>query len=265
MRQLRPRIVEVRSKQRLSSQLMRLELQGDLEDYPVPQPAAHIKLMLPKAGQASPQIPDIVQGKPRWEDPSSKPWVRSYTVRHFDSVRQLMTVDMVLHGAGPACDWANDAVIGSRLAVTLPGGPDPMLPPADVYWLAGDLTALPGIAALLENLPDSAQGQVWLQTAEDVRHLLGAVPAGMEVHWLAASSTPDALQLLPAMQEAKLPDSQLVSFWLAGEHHEIVALRNWLRQECGVDKSHLYAVPYWKRQADEEAYHRERHQVMDEE
>ena len=263
MRHSGPRIVEVRSRQQLSSQLLRLELAGDLQDYPHPQPAAHIKLMLPKAGQINPQLPEIVEGKPRWQDPSNKPWVRTYTVRHFDPVEQVMTVDMVLQGQGPAWDWARQARPGSRLAVTLPGGPDPMLPEADLYWLAGDLTALPGIAALLENLPESARGQVWLQTAEDVRHLLGNVPTGIEVHWLSPVSA--GLQLLPALQQAERPDGAQLSFWLAGEHHEIVALRSWLRQDLKVAKEHLYAVPYWKRQADEEAYHHERHQVMDEE
>lgn len=260
----RPRRVSVVEKQVLTPQLLRLVLEGDLADYPQPQPAAHFKLLLPRAGQDIPQLPDLGSGTARWAENQVKPWLRAYTVRAFDRERQQLTVDLVVHSAGPATEWARQAVPGSQLAISPPGGPSPMLPAAACYWLAGDLSAVPAIGALLENLPADARGEVWLLTDEDVRSLLQQRPQGVEVHWVRyqAGGQP---QLIKALQARGWPAQEDMTVWVAGEHHEVVALRDWLRLDCGLPKARLYAVPYWKKDADEETYHQQRHDVMDQE
>lgn len=259
-----PRRVEVLHKELLSPDLMRLVLTGDLQDYPQPPPAAHFKLLLPKAGQVSPQLPDLSSGKPRWAEPEAKPWVRTYTVRHFNRDTHQLTVDLVLHEHGPASDWAREAVTGSQLAISAPGGPEPMLPAAEHYWLVGDLSALPAIAALLETLPADAKGNVWLLTVEDPAPLLARVPDAMDVHWIQ-QQTGSSGQLLAHLQQTGWFAELDTTVWVAGEHHDVVAIRKWLRRDCDLDKSRLYAVPYWKKDADEETYHQQRHAVMDEE
>lgn len=260
----RPRRVSVVEKQVLAPQLLRLVLEGDLEDYPQPQPAAHFKLLLPRAGQESPSLPDMSSGSARWAEGQVKPWLRAYTVRAFNRERRQLTVDLVVHSSGPATEWAHAAVPGSQLAISMPGGPSPMLPEASCYWLAGDLSAVPAIAALLEALPADAKGEVWLLTGEDVRFLLQQRPQGIEVHWVQHQAQAEP-QLLQALQARGWPEQQDMTAWVAGEHHEVVALRDWLRVDCGLSKTRLYAVPYWKRDADEETYHQQRHDVMDQE
>ena len=44
----------------------------------------------------------------------------------------------------------------------------------------------------------------------------------------------------------------------------MVAIRNHLRARHQLGAGTMYAVPYWKAGAHEEAYHQERHRTMDE-
>ena len=259
----RPRLVTVSKTELLTPELLRLVLTGDLDDYPTPQPAAHFKLFLPKEGQTTPSLPDLSSGRPVWDMTQPKPWVRTYTVREFIQEQQALVVDVVLHESGPATDWARQAEVGSQVGISVSGGPNPMLPEADRYWLAGDLCSVPAIASLLENMPEDAQGDAWFLTEQDVRDLVRHKPQNMQVHWVPLQASRES-QLLQVLRDTGWPSDVRMTVWVAGEHHDVVAMRDWLRGECGLPRTHLYAVPYWKRDATEEIYHEQRHEVMDE-
>lgn len=53
------------------------------------------------------------------------------------------------------------------------------------------------------------------------------------------------------------------SAFIAGENASTVALRDVLRERLGLTKKNCYAVPYWRRGQNEEAYHQQRHAIMD--
>ena len=119
---------------------------------------------------------------------------RTYTVR---AVRpDLREVDVVFvgHGdAGPASAWALTAAAGDEIVLI---GPDELSPgrnvgidwrPGDVdtLLLAGDETAAPAIAAILESLPSDATGIALIEVPAHGDRLAVRAPAGVEVRWLA--------------------------------------------------------------------------------
>src|SRR5262249_62433551 len=107
-----------------------------------------------------------------------QPAVRTYTPRRFDEASGTLEIQFVLHGAGPASEWADRASVGDRLAVAGPGGRFSMDPAAERWWIAGDEGAIPAVGTLLEALPDSAApAEVHLEGARPGDRLQLARPA----------------------------------------------------------------------------------------
>src|SRR6187549_2502465 len=75
---------------------------------------------------------------------------RYYTVR---SLRDgLLTIDVVVHEQGLVTEWAQTGCVGERVGLSAPKGSFAL--PADAEWmvLAGDLTALPAMARIAEQV-----------------------------------------------------------------------------------------------------------------
>jgi NADPH-dependent ferric siderophore reductase len=102
------------------------------------------------------------------------------------------------------------------------------LPPADWYLLAGDETAVPAAATLLESLPGK-QSLVWLAAAQQ--------PMPAPVQWVT--------DVVAAVRSASFPPGT-VTAWLAGEAGVVRALRQCL-VERGVPKSRIEFTGYWRR------------------
>jgi NADPH-dependent ferric siderophore reductase len=259
----KPRLITLIKKQPLSPGLLRLVFGGDLQDYPQSAAAAAVKLMFPQDGQTLPVLPELqANGRPHWPDPSLRPWLRTYTLRHFDRAAQQLVIDFVLHAAsGPACDWARRAQPGDQLGISVPRDLR-SLPESGSYWFAGDLSSLPAISGLLEQLPDKACGQVAIQIENMDDRLSLQHPAGMNLHWLLPDGRPG--QLCRWAQQAGLAAAVDPLVWIAAEHLEVLAVRDWVRNTLQLPGKQLHAVPYWRRDFNEEAYHEQRHEVMDE-
>ena len=105
----RPRLIQVQSRRMLGKNMCRITFSGpELADYPCESNGVPFKLLLPRSGQAEPQMPEgFENGRPKWRDPSAKPYSRTYTIRRFDAGKCLLEVDFVLHGDnGPAAAFA---------------------------------------------------------------------------------------------------------------------------------------------------------------
>ena len=194
---------EVRSTERLSPSYVRLQLgHPDLADFGVDGPRydQRIKLLLPG--------PD---GLPRldpetwWADWSALPeetrgHLRTYTIRDVrgSGPDTRLVVDVVLHpGAhGPGSAWAARAAVGARVLVLCPRRGTPFggieFAPGDAsrLLLAGDETAVPAIAAILELLPSEARGAAFLEVPEEADVQALAAPPGVRVTWLARRGGP---------------------------------------------------------------------------
>ncbi|GIB56910.1 vibriobactin utilization protein ViuB [Vibrio cholerae] len=172
-----------------------------------------------------------------------------------------------MHGEGtPGGGWALKAQTGSQLGLIGPGGPDPLIEPADWHIMAGDLSAVPAISAILEKMPSQAKGYVFLEVDDiedkhDISH-----PEQMVIKWLVRDPNQAQPALAMAIKQLSVPQgAESLSAFVAGENESVIACRKILRNEYRIARDKIYAIPYWKRGKNEEAYHEERHVVMDEE
>ncbi|MFC0337991.1 NADPH-dependent ferric siderophore reductase, contains FAD-binding and SIP domains [Kushneria avicenniae] len=263
-----PMLLEVIRREVITEHMIRIVLGGEaLEGFPAHRGGGHIKVFLPLEHQAAPVLPQLTETGVVWPAAEEKPITRTYSVRHFDTEQRALVVDFVAHGdEGPASRWALAAQPGDMIGISGPGGPDPLLPPADWSLIAGDMTALPAISALLENMSDQARGVVLIEVDNEADHQPLRHPSGVDVHWLYRGDTPSRLSTLQidAVRAMTFPESGSISAWVGGENSAVLSLREHLMETRGLTKSQLYAVPYWRHCWDEERYHQERHRIMDE-
>ncbi|WP_338849300.1 siderophore-interacting protein [Massilia sp. W12] len=269
-----PRLLAACAVEELSPHLRRVWLQGEaLAGFPAslegaPVAGSHIKLMLARPGQRAPQLPVLdAAGEVHWPPRDVSPIKRTYTVAAWDPVQGRLAVDFVLHAAsGPAADWARNVQAGSLIGVAGPGGPRRFAPQARHWLLLGDASAAPMLSACLQQMQSSPRpGLLLLQSAhangEDLPPL--TLPPGMQLARLGYDCAALIAALQAHCQEWQAEDWRACSITLAGESSQVVAARDWLLAQ-GAQRAMMYAVPYWKQAHDEEAYHAERHRIMDE-
>jgi NADPH-dependent ferric siderophore reductase len=182
-----------------------------------------IKLMIPSLDGGGQQIPlpTFDMNASGWYqewlamDPAMRGSMRTYTVRgsRLDSVYPEIDVDFVMHAdapghlaktgqltntSGPAANWAQQARPGDALTIIGPNNRAAQCRTAETYggieWrpgmaqrvlLAGDETAVPAIAAILESLPPYMSGHAFLEVPEAGDFLDLTSPADVEITWLA--------------------------------------------------------------------------------
>lgn len=260
-----PRHICVHASEQLSPHLQRIYFSSeDFSDFPTDQNGAHIKLFFSEQAEFKPLLPyRNEQGQVLWPD-GKKPTIRTYSVRNFLADEKLLVVDFVRHADyGAAADWAINAQPGQFIGLAGPGGRPRFNPNADYWVFIGDLSALPMIAASLELLPAHAEGEVWLEI-EDERDCINLLhPADVTLHWLIQDQQAEE-KILASLAQLDW-NQQKISVSLAGENSRVVSLLKAFKKIYKVAKTHLYAVPYWKKGHTEETYHQERHHVMDHE
>jgi NADPH-dependent ferric siderophore reductase len=210
--------------------------------------------------------------------------VRTYTVRAVRPELGEVDVDMVIHEAGanehcgPALRWLQTAAVGDELLLLGPdarfdgphGGVDFHAPEGAELLIAGDETATPAIAAILEDLPVTARGHVFIEvpTAADVLEL--DAPADVEVHWLPREGAVWGDRLVPAVTDAaramdfatggefeetgeemiwdapQEAASGGAYVWIAAETGVVKTLRFTIRKELGLPKESGAFMGYWR-------------------
>jgi iron complex transport system ATP-binding protein len=196
-----------------------------------------IKLVIPPAGATSPGF-DLLgfldeqeeAGVPWYQawlqiDPEVRGSMRTYTVREWRDDERELVVDMVLHTdehghSGPAAKWAEGAEVGHSLHIIGPsrdfdgpyGGIEFAPGGAHQILLAGDETAVPAIASILDSLKDtSAQGKAVLEVPSPADIIDIPTPAGFEIQWLPRGSADFGALLEPAVREAVRAESKALA------------------------------------------------------
>ncbi|MEU5840316.1 siderophore-interacting protein [Rhodococcus sp. NPDC047139] len=190
--------------------------------------------------------------------------IRTYTVRRVDRAAREIWIDFVVHGdEGVAGPWARSVQQGAQVVVRGPGGgyrPDPS---ADFHLLAGDETAIPAIAAALEDLPGDARGAVFLEVAGPADEMKLAAPEGVDIVWLhrgVAAGDADAdlidagAPLVAAVKAMPWPDGD-VQVFVHGEAEAVMKhIRPYLRKERAVPSARASISGYWRRGRTEEGF-----------
>ncbi len=248
------RVLEVLRVEQVSARMRRIVLGGPEMNGIGTGP--NIKLLIPPEGVSQPQWPlEGPDGRALWPPPELRPVPRTYSVRRLDPARGELSVDFALHGhEGPAARFVRRARPGDLIGLAGPGGR--ALPEAETVLLAGDLSGLPSIAAILERLPRITRGHAFLEVADAGDELDLTAPPGVRITYLhRGSAEAGTTRLLEdAVCAAGLP-AQGLAAWVAAESSAARALRAHLRDERGLGARALVAVGYWKRGMSEGAYH----------
>lgn len=184
--------------------------------------------------------------KLHFTDVTGRTCLRSYTIREVDLTRNTIIVDFVNHGdGGPASAWAGRAKVGDTITAGGPGPSKLVNPESDWFLLAGDMSALPAIAANIKNLPADAKGYALIEVADlsDVQVL--HQPLEFEVDWLINDDPSASKQRMLNRIKEKPWLSGSPYVWVAGEFDTARALRQYFRDVKGVT-TNRYISSYWK-------------------
>jgi NADPH-dependent ferric siderophore reductase len=229
--------VSVRRVARLTPRMVRVTFGGEaLEGFIWNGPAAHLKLIFGEPAD-----------RPSGEH-SARPVMRTYTPRRFDAATRELVVDFVIHGTGPASDWAAQAAPGQTLTLAGPGRSYAVDPAADWYLLVGDDTAIPAICTILEALPSAAPKRVLLEVADaSEEHPLDAPLGNAELTWLRrGGDVVRAGRALEAAVRALDPPPGSGRVYVACEAGAMRRIRQHLLHDRALPREHLVTRGYWK-------------------
>ena len=231
---------------RIAPRLVSVQVAGDdLGAFADAAPTSHLKVFLPAPGQDEPLLPEFMpEGQPLPDD-APRPSVRTYTPRRFDPATGTLEIQFVLHGAGPASEWAERVAVGDKLAVAGPGGRFVMDPEAERWWIAGDESAIPAIGTLLEALPAPASAEVHIEVTDADDEVELAWQPKTEITWHYRRG-PDAfgVELDEAAHAASIADGTKV--WVACEAAAMRGIRRYFIAERGLPASSLVTRGYWR-------------------
>lgn len=254
-----------------------------------------IKLIFPSASGG---LPDLEGAGTDWyQDWLAVPEqqrgsMRTYSIRHLlvEPERTRLVIDFVLHlapgASGPAARWADAAEPGDALLILAPrrgrtdgGGIEYAPGDARSVLLAGDETAAPAIARILEDVGREVRGVAFIEVPEHGDILPIDAPDGVEVRWLPRNGAGHGERLIPSVL-AYLGDAsadvQIVDvetedplwetpqysslgeevtdaaahteryFWIAGESGVVTTLRRHLVRDLGIDRAQVAFMGYWR-------------------
>ena len=245
-----PKTLTVKSSSKLTPNMRRVTLEGDaLNDFPANSEGAVIKMLF--------ELPGL-----------DKAPMRTYTLAEQRLAPNEIDVDFMLHNHkdvsidgtvhdtshGIAVPWSLSAKPGDKISFFGPGPVRFINLEADCFLLAADMTALPALKANLKLLPENARGKVCIEILSEADKQDLQLPANIELTWVINESPgSDASPLFHAIEQA---DWQLgkLAVWAACEFKTIKKIRNNLKIDRGVEKSHLYISSYWKKGNTEEQH-----------
>ncbi|HWI23117.1 MAG TPA: siderophore-interacting protein [Baekduia sp.] len=239
-------VAELTGRITLTPRMIRVTLRAEAfgPQWPIQQPGEIITLLFAAPGE------EIVLPLTGWTFPDGaeeQEW-RNYTVRRHDPHAREIDVDVVLHEPrGPACSWAQAMPVGA--GVGFAGPRVDYTPRDDTSWLllCGDETALPAIAAILEQ-PTSRRTLAVIEVHDHGERQPLSAPPGTEVRWVSRDGAQAATttHLADVLRQLDLPQGPGQA-WGAAESKVARGLREVLRDERGLPRTHASARGYWLR------------------
>ncbi|HCL5252012.1 TPA: siderophore-interacting protein [Salmonella enterica] len=281
--------VQLARKTALSPSLLSLVFSGhEVSQMKCDSPDQRIKILFPSEDGTPPSLPaeghwyQLVQGMPK----EKRPVIRTYTLRHVDTVRQEVTVEFINHGTeGVASAWAINARPGDAIQMVAPGathvedsGGYEWTPPCGLRnaLIIADETALPAARGILEMLAGQTnppQVQAFFEVPEQADCANLSEFNFAEIFWLPRNSTAVKYGecLIQAVKVyARIPESHYhdtvqeeaegdviwdkattsnTEFygWVAAESTVVKLLRRYLIGACGVEHKAINFMAYWSK------------------
>ncbi|MPW29058.1 siderophore-interacting protein [Agarivorans sp. B2Z047] len=198
----------------LSPHLLRIVVKGSsLKSFPESKEGAHVKVILPNSD-------------------GSKPKMRSYTIRWFNS--------------------ASQAKLGEHLSIAGPGQLKLTQFNHHSYLLLGDITSVNAINGYVPRLNPQADLRVIISvpTRADIIEL--DYHAAENTHWYVEDeATISFAEQVQTIAAGMASDSHI---FMGLEASQIRSLRPMLQQDLGFDRLNTFAVGYWKQGVDADRF-----------
>lgn len=174
---------------------------------------------------------------------------RPYTIRRWDAQSCEMTIDIVVHEGGVAAGWALEAKIGDVVGICNPEGRLSIPKQSDWILMLTDITGLPAVGRVLEELPEGFQAIVHVEIPLDEDRQEIVSKANVSIHWHVChglkESRPGHTELPRiARSITHLPDGEGY-IYIAGEARAVSDCRKYFRDELCFDKKRIDAIGYW--------------------
>jgi NADPH-dependent ferric siderophore reductase len=224
--------------------MRRIVLAGtELTGFELDAPGASVRLLVP-SNRADPVAIPVWTGNQYELEPGRRAAIRTFTPRRFDAAQLELTIDVVLHGAGVASDWAAVAEPGDEAAMSGPGRGYEIDAGARSFLLAGDESAIPAISQLLEAIPAHVAVTVDVEIADEEARLALPDHPGASVTWhVTPLGEPPGGAFASAVESlAELPEL----IWVAGEAAAVQRVRRHLFEARGLPRERVTARGYWK-------------------
>lgn len=180
-------------------------------------------------------------GVPKWPAGEDELVEKVYTTRAIDIQKGELTLDIFRHDGGVTSDWAATRPVGQTVGLMGPGGG--WFPRADWISLAGDETAVPAILRIIENMSVDQKGDATIltQNPNEIQEII--VPKHFTLNWIFRDDNASFVEIA----KKQFRDAPTGAFhWFASQQNEARAIRQFLREELNLDKSHAMSVAYWK-------------------
>jgi NADPH-dependent ferric siderophore reductase len=240
---------EVRQAKRLTPNMVRVRFGGDDLARFVSSgvPDERLVVVFPRAGELNTPPPERQpDGTYDYPDEASRPEMRSYTVRRWDAGAGEMVIDFVAHEGGVAAQWALQATPGQVVYLSEAAGW--YEPPADTEWqlLVADMTALPALGRIVEQLPAGQRAYVIAEVISEADRQQFESAAELSCRWLVGSGHGKSpCTLGRAVADFDWPDGPGY-VWFAGEAAESRAVRKQLRASLGWPTERYRILGYWR-------------------
>lgn len=238
--------------ERLTPSMIRVLLKVDGGDRLVPSghPDEWLRLAL-KPDVNTPVTLPVLMENGKWGRPDGSKHCpnRPYTIRRWDAAACEMVIDIVAHEGGVAAGWAMAAKVGDIVGLCNPEGRFWL--PKGSRWLMmlTDITGLPAVGRVLEDLPDDFPAIIHVEVPSDADRQVIETAGDVSITWHAChglrAERPGYTEL-PRIAAGirELPEGPGY-IYIAGEARAAAACRSHFRDTLGFDKDRIDAIGYW--------------------
>lgn len=224
-------VVETRQ---LCTEFHRVTLRLERAEAFAAEDAIHFRILLPEPENTDPDYPTLLpNGSTKWPKGAKALHRPVYTARSLHG--DLVEMDVFIHEGGRACAWAEAVEPGTKLAIIGPGGGG--IVDQGPVVLAGDETAYPAIARIMESLPQGTRGKAILLSHEGHRDYPFPDGHALHVDWV------DKKGFAPSARAA-LGDAPDAHVWIAAERGQTGKITGSAELKA-IPKTQRYIAGYW--------------------
>ena len=168
---------------------------------------------------------------------------RHYTIRSLGD--GVLDIDFVLHGHGPAADWATAAGRGDVIEAAGPRGQTRLADGADWHLFVGDETCIPAIFAMLEAAPPGLRAFAFIEVESAAEQQSIDTAADLDLAWVLRGGPARPNDLLLQRLMAFAPPVGAGHAYIIGETSGVRAQRHYLLEQ-GWPRERITAEGYWR-------------------